>query len=95
MSILDEKKYEKKHRVREHFRKKRLQTEQNCAIIISARGSAGRKSQGEQENAPLAQMDRAQASDAWCRRFESAMVRQKKALAIASAFFNEICPLGK
>ena len=30
------------------------------------------------ENAPLAQMDRALASDARCRRFESAMVRQKK-----------------
>ena len=28
------------------------------------------------KHAPLAQMDRAQASDAWCRRFESAMVRQ-------------------
>ena len=27
--------------------------------------------------APLAQLDRAQASDAWCRRFESAMVCQK------------------
>ena len=43
--------------------------------------------------APLAQLDRAQASDAWCRRFESAMVRQKKALAKESAFFNEINPL--
>ena len=27
--------------------------------------------------APVAQLDRAQASDAWCRRFESCSVRQK------------------
>ena len=36
--------------------------------------------------APLAQMDRAQASDAWCRRFESAMVRQEKSTAQAVLF---------
>ena len=29
--------------------------------------------------APVAQLDRAQASDAWCRRFESCSVRQKQA----------------
>ena len=46
--------------------KKRLHFTQNCAILFSG------------SNAPLAQMDRAQASDAWCRRFESAMVRQTK-----------------
>ena len=46
--------------------KKRLHFTQNCAILFSG------------SNAPLAQMDRAQASDAWCRRFESAMVRQRR-----------------
>ena len=29
--------------------------------------------------APVAQLDRAQASDAWCRRFKSCSVRQKQA----------------
>ena len=38
---------------------------------------------GPKKNAPLAQMDRAQASDAWCRRFESAMVRQTKKSLLA------------
>ena len=45
------------------------------------------------EYAPLAQMDRAQASDAWCRRFESAMVRQKKGLAICKSFFQRNLPI--
>ena len=32
-------------------------------------------------NAPVAQLDRAQASDAWCRRFESCSVRQNEGTA--------------
>ena len=44
-----------------------LQSERKYDIIPSQR-----------KYAPLAQLDRAQASDAWCRRFESAMVCQQK-----------------
>ena len=63
----------KKETRRRKISKKRLHFHQICAIIWWF---------GITEPiayAPLAQMDRAQASDAWCRRFESAMVRQKKA----------------
>ena len=38
-------------------------------------------------NAPVAQLDRAQASDAWCRRFESCSVRQKPRVAKATRGF--------
>ena len=43
-------------------------------------------------------MDRAQASDAWCRRFESAMVRQQKSLICLSdklGFFELSVPLAR
>ena len=49
------------------FLKKDLHLRKKCDILRGAK----------KEYAPLAQMDRAQASDAWCRRFESAMVRQR------------------
>ena len=48
------------------FARNGLQSGTKCDIIPSLR-----------KHAPLAQLDRAQASDAWCRRFESAMVCQK------------------
>ena len=48
------------------FARNGLQSGTKCDIIPSPR-----------KYAPLAQLDRAQASDAWCRRFESAMVCQK------------------
>ena len=57
--------------------KKCLHSFQKCAIIYWLEKSESLK------YAPLAQMDRAQASDAWCRRFESAMVRQTKKSLLA------------
>ena len=57
------------------FFKKGLHLKKKCDILKSAERNARRHIA---PYAPLAQMDRAQASDAWCRRFESAMVRQTK-----------------
>ena len=54
------------------FAQNGLQSNRKCDII-----------QSPITFAPLAQLDRAQASDAWCRRFESAMVCQKKSKSLA------------
>ena len=46
--------------------------------------------------APVAQLDRAQASDAWCRRFESCSVRQKRtdrAYSAVGLFFVSLTDL--
>ncbi len=61
--------------------KKCLHSRQKCAIIQWF----GKPN--ETPYAPLAQMDRAQASDAWCRRFESAMVRQQNGTPLAGVPF--------
>ena len=61
--------------------KKCLQSRGKCAIIQWF----GKPS--KIEYAPLAQMDRAQASDAWCRRFESAMVRQQNGTPLVGVPF--------
>ena len=47
----------------------------------------------ERSYAPVAQLDRAIASDAMCRRFDSGRVYQKKTLAFTKAkvFFNIAC----
>ena len=57
-----------------------MQSPKKCAII----GWFGCPSNN---HAPLAQMDRAQASDAWCRRFESAMVRQQNGTPLVGVPF--------
>ena len=61
--------------------KKCLQSRGKCAIIQWF----GKPNKFEY--APLAQMDRAQASDAWCRRFESAMVRQQNGTPLVGVPF--------
>ncbi len=86
MSILPKKKAKKiskKEKGEAKIGKKCLQRSRKCAIMNGIRGIV------KTEYALLAQMDRAQASDAWCRRFESAIVRQKstsfgKSLSILS-----------
>ena len=66
------------------FFKKGLHLKKKCDILKSAERNARRHIA---PYAPLAQMDRAQASDAWCRRFESAMVRQTTKSCFMQGFF--------
>ena len=80
--------YIKKPRLQPKKFKKRLQSHRKCAIIWWF-------DKIELPYAPLAQMDRAQASDAWCRRFESAMVRQEKASLLQGCLFLRIMVLAR